>query len=202
MAEISGLDSRHGQEIVLFFTTSRPALEPTHQIGTWSSFIGLKRPEYECDHSSSSGVEVKMRVVVSPFLHTSQWDGPWFKYRSNIASVCGVIYFVLINLIFGKDMRHIDCEAQSAFCSMGAGGAFLVYVVRRVFSCRRIPIRYPYSKPYIHAVKLARFWCFDTKTFYSRDSYVCGCWSRLEMSQTKAEISFIVCILLCIYSVD
>jgi hypothetical protein len=68
-----GFDSRQGQDIFLFSTAFRPAMEPTqHQI-QWS--LRIKRPGNEADHAFVSSAEVNSGQAIPPLAHTSSWHG-------------------------------------------------------------------------------------------------------------------------------
>jgi hypothetical protein len=59
---LDGFEFRHGLEIFLFTTASRPALEPTQPPIHWvpgTLSLGVKRPGREAEHSSPSSTELK-----------------------------------------------------------------------------------------------------------------------------------------------
>jgi hypothetical protein len=71
-------DSRQGQEIFLYSTTSRLTLEPTQPPIQWvpgALSPGVKQPWREADHSPLFSVEVKNGGGIPPLFHTSSWRG-------------------------------------------------------------------------------------------------------------------------------
>jgi len=52
-------------------------------MGTRSSYLGLKRPKREADHSPSSSAEVKNVWSYTSTPHTPSWSGAQIKHRDN-----------------------------------------------------------------------------------------------------------------------
>jgi len=73
-----GFDSRQGQGISLFATTSILALRPTQPPIQWVTGAispWVKRPGREADHSSPSTVEIKMSGAILSVPHMSSPRG-------------------------------------------------------------------------------------------------------------------------------
>jgi hypothetical protein len=87
-AEILGFDSRQGQNIFLFSTATRPALEPTQppiRCVLAAVSPGVTRQGREADHSPPSNAEVKNGGATPPFplcLHGIVLNYK-IKYRDN-----------------------------------------------------------------------------------------------------------------------
>jgi nucleoid-associated protein YgaU len=68
--------SQQGQQIFLYPTAMKPALEPTqtpNQLVPGAPSQGVKRPEPETDGSPISNVEVKDDVAIPPFSLIFSW---------------------------------------------------------------------------------------------------------------------------------
>jgi hypothetical protein len=77
MTEEWGFDSREGQEILLSFITSRPALWPTQppiQRIPGYIFMKAKQPEHEADHSSAEQVD-NFSFVPFIFRYHTEYPG-------------------------------------------------------------------------------------------------------------------------------
>jgi hypothetical protein len=71
---------RQGQEVFLFPTASRPALEPTQPPiqcvpGPTSPGGGGKRPWSEADHLPQIALMLRIRGAIYPLPHTRSWRG-------------------------------------------------------------------------------------------------------------------------------
>jgi hypothetical protein len=72
-----GRDSRQGQDIVLFFTASRPALGPTHPPVHWvpgALSPGVKRLRHEAGNLPPSRAEIKNGGVIPSLPHMCSWN--------------------------------------------------------------------------------------------------------------------------------
>jgi hypothetical protein len=69
-----GFDSRKGQEIFLYSTSSRPALGPAQPPTQWvpgALSLGVKQQGRATDHSPPINAEIKNGSTVPPLPHTS-----------------------------------------------------------------------------------------------------------------------------------
>jgi hypothetical protein len=62
-----GFNSRQGQEIILYFTASRPAVGSTQPPNSEN----VKRPGREDDHSPLSSADIKNGGAATPLSHNS-----------------------------------------------------------------------------------------------------------------------------------
>jgi hypothetical protein len=69
-----GFDSRQGQEIFLYSTSSRLTLGPTKPQLPIQWVPGIKRQGREANHLPPSSAEVK-NGAIPPFHHTFSWNG-------------------------------------------------------------------------------------------------------------------------------
>jgi hypothetical protein len=72
--KISTLEPRQGQEITVYTTASKPALEPSRPPIQWVPGPGIKWPGREADHSHPSCAEVNGGAI-SPLPYMSSWRG-------------------------------------------------------------------------------------------------------------------------------
>jgi hypothetical protein len=73
-----GLNSRQGQDFLLYFTASRPALVDTQNPIRWvpaAVFPRVKGPGHEADYSPPSSAVVSSGGAIPPRHHTSLWRG-------------------------------------------------------------------------------------------------------------------------------
>jgi hypothetical protein len=95
-----GFLSQQKQEIFLYSTASRPALEPTHspfQCVPGALSLGIKQPRREADHSPPSSAEVKNGGAIPPLPHIfSYLDAQLMNHKVN---------FTLF-IIFGSKGPH------------------------------------------------------------------------------------------------
>jgi hypothetical protein len=71
------LESRYWQDILLYFTSSRPGLwahPPSYIMDTVFLLPGVKRQRREADLSLVSTAEVKHGEAITPLPHISSWS--------------------------------------------------------------------------------------------------------------------------------